>query len=836
MQARLDEHGPAADEARTILSDSHVDAGYALTLGASSEALARELVARSRLHVVILEPDPAKADRLRRDFSRDGLYGSHLSVLAGDLTTAPPPPYFASLVIAPAGDGGADSPAATPVGAAAVMRALDPYHGCAYVAAGPAGRKTLAQWSTGLDRRHAAVADVDKWVRLNRFDGLPGAGNWTNEHADEGNTRVSRDSIVKAPLGVLWFGGSSHFGILPRHGHGPQPQVIDGRCVVEGVDIIRAVDIYTGRVLWETLLPGVGSYYNITTHQFGANGTGSNYVSRPDGIYVAMGRTCVRLDPATGRQVQSFDLPKHHAVGPDEVWSYINVSGDYLVAGVEAKKKEKPAKESTGPKTARPSDDDEGVTGGKQQPITNPRTVGSKVLMVMDRRTGKLLWSALAKNEFRHNAICIGGGRLYAIDRVEAAGPSFLQRDANRKAAGEEASDEIPAGGKSTTKPDSKAARLLAFDLATGQVAWTCTDNVFGTWLSYSPDYDALVECGRMVRDTLKDEGHGMRAFQARDRQGPVERPQGLRPGHDPRQRRAEGKQRGRPDDRRAAAAQGPAHRRRDRVDLDPHVRLQHARRQPEPAHLPLGGGRVLRPRPLRRHRQLRRVPLQLHQQPHRRRRRAVRPRLHPHLHLQLPDPDQHRAGPRRRSRDVDLPRCRPRHQRPYPPARPEPRRRRRPDGRRRHPLARVPQHRRQLPRGQSHHRPRKSRVLPPARLGHRRPHAVGHGLGVRGLQSLKISLNGDHELPRTYTVRLYFGLPHPPEGGPCVMDVSLQGVTVDRGLDVLAKAGGYDRSLVREYKGVRATEDITVDLKPAADGSTTTLCGVELIADEGQH
>ena len=44
----------------------------------------------------------------------------------------------------------------------------------------------------------------------------------------------------------------------------------------------------------------------------------------------------------------------------------------------------------------------------------------SENLVVMDRHTGKVLWTAAARSGFRHNAICVGGGRLYAIDRPSA--------------------------------------------------------------------------------------------------------------------------------------------------------------------------------------------------------------------------------------------------------------------------------------------------------------------------------------------------------------------------------------------------------------------------------
>ena len=86
---------------------------------------------------------------------------------------------------------------------------------------------------------------------LARAGPLPERADWSHEHADAANTRVSQDQLVKAPLGLLWFGGPSNEAILPRHGHGPQPQVVDGRLFIEGMDMLRAMDIYTGRVLWE---------------------------------------------------------------------------------------------------------------------------------------------------------------------------------------------------------------------------------------------------------------------------------------------------------------------------------------------------------------------------------------------------------------------------------------------------------------------------------------------------------------------------------------------------------------------------------------------------------
>jgi hypothetical protein len=56
---------------------------------------------------------------------------------------------------------------------------------------------------------------------------------------------------------------------------------------------------------------------------------------------------------------------------------------------------------------------------------------------------------------------------------------------------------------------------LLVFDLKTGELLWSTEDNVFGTWLSYSAEYDTVVESGLVARDTISDEPKGMRAYDA---------------------------------------------------------------------------------------------------------------------------------------------------------------------------------------------------------------------------------------------------------------------------------------------------------------------------------
>jgi outer membrane protein assembly factor BamB len=473
--------------ATALFADFPEQSGYCLALGQSTASTVRAIIARTALHVILLEPDATAAQRLREQFHRDDLYGRRVAVLTGDLATANLPPYFASIVIATDDAPFANNRAAA---IAAIHRSLHPYRGVAYLPAGAPLQRELEQFVSEHHTDHAAISTAAGLVKLSRFGGPPGAGNWSHEHADAANTHVSKDSLVKAPLGILWFGGSSNEGNLPRHGHGPMPQVCDGRLVLETIDSLRATDIYTGQLLWETPVPGIGSFFNVTSHQAGANGTGSNFVSTADTIYAATETACVLLDARTGAKQAQFPLPNALTLPPDSVWGYLNVEGDYLIGGAAARAKSAQAKEKTQDKPDPFEDPDHKPV---KPVITNARTASSQTLFILDRHTGRLLWSIKAEKDFRHNAVCAGGGRLFLVDLDSALSP--IRRFTK------------------TVVPPSGILRV--FSLANGRELWRTEQDVFGTYLSYSAEHDVLMESGRKGRDTLKDEPTGMRAYQA---------------------------------------------------------------------------------------------------------------------------------------------------------------------------------------------------------------------------------------------------------------------------------------------------------------------------------
>jgi outer membrane protein assembly factor BamB len=480
-----------------ILDTTKIRDGYCICWGVGSGRLVTALARRSKLHIIAIEPDADKVEAAREILTTAELYGDRVAIIHADPMKVELPPYLANLMVSE--DLKAAGIAVDEAFTKKAFHSLRPFGGVACLPIPNDQEPTFAKAVADAKLPKAVVKASQSGLLLIREGALPGSDNWTHEHADAANTRVSTDDLVKAPLGVLWFGGPTNDSVLPRHGHGPQPQVIDGRLIIEGVDQIRAIDIYTGRLLWESKLPGVGAFYDNLAHQPGANSAGTNFISTSDSIYVAYRNGCIRLDPATGRRLGDFKLPDVGEKKATQRWGYINVVDNLLIGGADPLFD--PAFDAKRTTKGTVSDTDPKPKSTLKLPTIrfgqNDNLSASRHLVVMDRFTGKVLWTTTARYAFRHNGICAGGGRLYAIDRLSGAQLARLK--------------------KNEDDPEPKVTpRILAFDLKTGAQLWQNEDDVFGTWLSYSEKFDVLVEAGRVARDTLLDEPKGMRAFRAK--------------------------------------------------------------------------------------------------------------------------------------------------------------------------------------------------------------------------------------------------------------------------------------------------------------------------------
>lgn len=483
----------AVRQARAILSGTRAKNGYALVYGAGNGDLLAALASDSDLDIVAVEPAPEKVAALRRRFDAAGLLGKRIHVLAGAPGTFEAPAYMASLVVLADGDGRwTDSGASH-----RMVRSVRPYGGKIWLPSGTSPA-FVAGLLANTGGHKLSPAQYASGTVLSKDGPPPGGGaNWTHQYGNIANTVKSDDDLVKLPLGVLWFGGVSNMDVLPRHGHGPPEQIVDGRLVIQGMDVISARDVYTGRLLWKAPLEKsdtFGQYYDESyqdlplstiynqVHLPGANSRGANFVAATDGVYVIQGNRCQLLDIATGRRKNVFSLPSENGAEPAR-WGYIGISGERLIAG-----REFVPFDAAFPETAI-SPEQKAAMNEKQLTALkisgNYDLTSSRSLVVMDRQNGSVKWTIDARYGFIHNAITASGKVLFCLDKL----PPALEKRLRRRG-----------------RPVPADYRMLALDLETGRVLWERNTGVFGSWLSYSEEHDRLLQATRPSRDMITDE------------------------------------------------------------------------------------------------------------------------------------------------------------------------------------------------------------------------------------------------------------------------------------------------------------------------------------------
>ena len=85
-----------------------------------------------------------------------------------------------------------------------------------------------------------------------------------------------------------------------------------------------------------------------------------------------------------------------------------------------------------------------------------------------------------------------------------------------------------------------------------------------------------------------------------------------------------------------------------------------------------------------------------------------------------------------------------------------------------------------------------------------------------RGLTRCELPLLGKNDAPVDYRVKLHFAeLQKDAKPGDRVFDVILQGENVAENLDVAKMAGGTERALIREFRNVRVTGNLVIELNP---------------------
>ena len=467
--------------ASEIIASTQIKDGFAAVFGTKDINLLNSLVLQTPLNIIAFDRDPVRINELREYYNEAGITSDRIAFLQYDNGKPSLPKYFSSLTVINDASYLADFDKTI---FNEIYESIRPYGGKIWIRTDPEEQDLAIQTVKDL-RLYGAETDAGKgYTIITRTGSLEGAASWTHNYGDIANTIKSDDKAVMAPLGILWFGGNSNMDVLPRHGHGPSEQVIDGRLIIQGINSISARDVYTGRVLWKKVFENLKDdswqvYYDESydeenpldtkynqEHMAGANARGTNFIVTKEYVYVIEGNNCHLLDIQTGEVAKSFTS------GDPETkkFAYIGVYENFLILGnnfsdyleVEIAEGEKP--------NAR---------------LDNYDLTASRELLVLDRFTGEKKWQVTANHGFIHNSVIVGEDILFCLDKL----PQNLETRLRRRG------QELPEG-----------SRLLYLDINTGEKLHEETTEIFGTWLGFSAEYRILLQATRPSRDMLNGE------------------------------------------------------------------------------------------------------------------------------------------------------------------------------------------------------------------------------------------------------------------------------------------------------------------------------------------
>ena len=317
---------PVNSRNREILTATGARHGYALVLGIDDGSLVKLLVQQTDLQIIAVDVNADKVSSLRRELDKAGLYAARASVLQGDPLALGLPKYMANLVVSEKFNPAwldADSRFVE-----ALFDVLRPYGGTACLSLSEAQQKAFA--------RHVAAAKLagadlplaagnSRFTILKRTGALPGSDNYTGDF-------TSSDRLVRAPLGVLWFGDS--IGMFKRS---PQPSIIDGVMIANDkkwqddprphvagnlrhlpgsslfdLEETAFMDVYTGRLLSKSEAARVDPANLLSDLSADAQANHYPLVAQRQKVNLKRGK---RINPLTGREEPRALIKSHGCEG-----------------------------------------------------------------------------------------------------------------------------------------------------------------------------------------------------------------------------------------------------------------------------------------------------------------------------------------------------------------------------------------------------------------------------------------------------------------------------------------------------------------------------------------
>ncbi len=431
-------YAAAADE---ILRRSGASRGFCLVLDSKQGRLAYEIARRSDLRVYAVESDAGKVTEARRVLSAAGYYGHRVTVHQADPGDLPYSNYFANLIVSDAFATGGELPAANP---SEVAQHLKPVGGVICLgrpeaAGGDAAAST--KWLTATELgAQAVIKSDDSWAVLTR-GALPGAGSWTHQYGDPGNTASSHEQRVRGDLGVLWFGDPGPTMMVNRHEGAVGPLAVNGCLVVQGDSTVMAYDAYNGQFLWEFKNPSAvrtGVYNNENPGNLAAGDTS---------VFMFAGNQCFEIALDTGVVRRIHGLPPTVDAETHQ-WGYVAYRDGLLFGTATIRAEIEAAKRRRGKATSDATD----------------------VIFAIDTRSGEHAWQYQGKS-ISHHTVAIGPERVFLIDSFITAEQRAALLRQDKSSLQDLPADKAKQEEERLKKIDVRLA--VALDARTGQQRWS---------------------------------------------------------------------------------------------------------------------------------------------------------------------------------------------------------------------------------------------------------------------------------------------------------------------------------------------------------------------------